>query len=210
MIAGTSESLNYYWDDINNTPDFVETGNPAHYGKVIKVRYTPGHSCFYFFRYKGCWFALYRDPQQNRNDPLSRNAENIVLYHFSWSKGALYSLMETIQKVNIDSRRGVTVLCGYQITQDAKWRPIGEEPERELESLALTKDIKKEILSDIDWFFSEATKRSYKRRGIPYRRGYIFYGAPGTRKTSLCRALATKFGLLIHIINLATIDNNGL
>jgi chaperone BCS1 len=42
----------------------------------------------------------------------------------------------------------------------------------------------------------------YASRGIPYRRGYLFTGPPGTGKTSLSFSLAGIFGLDIHIINI--------
>lgn len=65
-------------------------------------------------------------------------------------------------------------------------------------------------MSELKWFFISEVKEYYKKRGVPYRRGLIFKGAPGTRKTSLYRVLTIKFGLLIYTINLATINNSSL
>ena len=47
-----------------------------------------------------------------------------------------------------------------------------------------------------------ATARWYANRGIPYRRGYLFHGPPGTGKSSLTFALAGVFGLDIHVVSL--------
>ena len=42
----------------------------------------------------------------------------------------------------------------------------------------------------------------YVKLGIPYRRGYLFYGPPGNGKTSAVLGLATEFGMDIAILNL--------
>ncbi|KAJ5737343.1 uncharacterized protein N7483_002468 [Penicillium malachiteum] len=47
-----------------------------------------------------------------------------------------------------------------------------------MESVALDKEMKDEIISDIEWFFKKRTIDLYKKRGIAHRRGYLFYGAP--------------------------------
>src|SRR5882757_6395328 len=43
--------------------------------------------------------------------------------------------------------------------------------------------------------------------GIPFRRGYLLYGAPGSGKTSIIHSLAGELGLDIYIISLS---KNGL
>src|SRR5258708_6777115 len=39
--------------------------------------------------------------------------------------------------------------------------------------------------------------------GIPFRRGYLLYGAPGSGKTSIIHSLAGELGLDIYIISLS-------
>ena len=45
-------------------------------------------------------------------------------------------------------------------------------------------------------------KEEYRKLGIPWKRNYLFEGAPGTGKTSLIYSLASEFNLNIYIINL--------
>jgi len=67
----------------------------------------------------------------------------------------------------------------------------------------LEEGIKQEVIQDIRDFLHPFASRFYARRGIPYRRGYLFYGEPGTGKTSLSLALAGAFGLELFVLSLS-------
>jgi len=58
------------------------------------------------------------------------------------------------------------------------------------------------VISDIESYIDPSTQAWYGARGIPYRRGYLFHGEPGTGKTSLAMAIAGRFGLDIYVISL--------
>ncbi len=82
------------------------------------------------------------------------------------------------------------------------WVKIAERPCRPLSTVVLSEKSKTEVLSDINEYLNPETARWYANRGIPYRRGYLFYGPAGTGKTSLTFALAGVFGLDIHVVSL--------
>jgi len=67
----------------------------------------------------------------------------------------------------------------------------------------LDEGVKQEVIQDIRDFLHPFASRFYARRGIPYRRGYLFYGEPGTGKTSLSLALAGAFGLELFVLSLS-------
>lgn len=73
-------------------------------------------------------------------------------------------------------------------------------------TVVLENDQKAAILKDINVFLHPRTARWYSNRGIPYRRGYLFHGPPGTGKTSLSFALAGVFGLDIYCLALSEVS----
>ena len=82
------------------------------------------------------------------------------------------------------------------------WVKIAERPCRPMKTVVLDETRKMAVLADINEYLNPATARWYANRGIPYRRGYLFYGPPGSGKTSLTCALAAVFGLDIHVVSL--------
>ncbi|KAG8702515.1 hypothetical protein FRC11_011430, partial [Ceratobasidium sp. 423] len=48
-----------------------------------------------------------------------------------------------------------------------------------------------------------ASENWYSERGIPFRRGYLLHGAPGSGKTSLIHALAGELKLDVYVISLS-------
>lgn len=83
------------------------------------------------------------------------------------------------------------------------WKKALSRPARPMDSIVLDLELKERIIDDVKLFLEEETQKKYASLVIPYRRGYLFYGPPGTRKTSMSVALAGLFGLDIYIIPLS-------
>jgi len=64
---------------------------------------------------------------------------------------------------------------------------------RSIESVVLKDEVKTTVTNDMDDFLDESTLEFYLDHGIPYKRSYLFYGAPGSGKTSFIQALAGKY-----------------
>lgn len=74
-----------------------------------------------------------------------------------------------------------------------------------LDTVHLDKSIKDELIADIETYLQPETRKFYTERGIPYRRGYLLHGPPGTGKTSISIALAWHFKVDLYMVHLPTL-----
>jgi len=81
----------------------------------------------------------------------------------------------------------------YICESDNNWVCVASRPKRPLNSIVLDPGVKELILEDAKDFLG--SRAWYAERGIPFRRGYLLYGAPGSGKTSVIHSLAGELGL---------------
>lgn len=84
------------------------------------------------------------------------------------------------------------------------WLRDGSVCHRSMDSVILDKKIKSTLLKDLEDFNSCETINWYKKHGIPFKRGYLFYGKPGTGKTSTITAISSYLKRRIYKLSLVT------
>lgn len=83
-------------------------------------------------------------------------------------------------------------------------RPL---PARPISSVVLADDLAARALDDLKQFL--AAEADYEAMGIPWHRGYLFHGPPGTGKTSLATAMANATGLDVRYLSLSGMKADG-
>ncbi|RMZ83869.1 hypothetical protein DV737_g1482, partial [Chaetothyriales sp. CBS 132003] len=129
------------------------------------------------------------------------------VWTFGWSPEPIRELIDTAYKAEQLQRKQVKT-CMYAPDRGTGWRLRCTRSRRPLSSVYLDRDEKKMIMQDIKEYLLPSTAKWYSDRGIPYRRGYLFHGQPGTGKTSLAMALAGHFKLDVYILSLLDVDIN--
>ena len=90
------------------------------------------------------------------------------------------------------------IIC--KILKSGYWTILSKLPKRKMKTIYLSQKQKDSIVKNISKFLK--SKELYVELGIPWKRNYLLHGPPGTGKTSLIFALASKFNMNIYIINL--------
>lgn len=88
------------------------------------------------------------------------------------------------------------------------WACAWDYKPRSLDSVILPGFEKEKLVADIEHF--RAAEDRYNITGIPYHRGYLLYGLPGTGKTSLVAGLSSHFHSSIYLLSLSRITDHQL
>lgn len=90
------------------------------------------------------------------------------------------------------------------------WQSVDERDTRSLSSVYLPDGVMEMLTEDVQEFLN--SQEWYRSRGIPWRKGYLFHGVPGSGKTSTITALAGYFRMNLYILNLANsrLSDDGL
>jgi chaperone BCS1 len=167
--------------------------------------FKPNFRGTYFWSH-GNWFYWSTGQRENRcGEGYDRT---IMIRCFGRSTKPIKNLLSSIKGFTLTKEIRTTQVFRNAIKPDDQggyWLRQSVQPSRPMRTIALEQEQKARVILDINEYLHPATAHWYATRGIPYRRGYLFHGPPGTGKTSLSFALAGVFRLSIYCVSLGEI-----
>ena len=159
----------------------------------------------YYLMYKGhLMMAEHRkeaQPDINRTRPMRWIRLQIWL---SWDRNVLLSILHEA-RANYERSRSKRVDY-FRADAYGDWTGCAI-PARPMTSLFHPPALVQELFGDVRMFLD--SKGMYEELGIPYRRGYLLAGPPGTGKSSLILAVASHFELPIYSVPLRGTEISG-
>lgn len=157
------------------------------------LRYSPSPG-FHLFWYRRRLMWMHREIAMNL-----QVIETIRLGGLFISRKLMEDLLDSVASHAGASRANRLTLYTVDRWGD-DWRMADSKPRRSLDSVVLDAGVAKLLHDDIHEFFTR--REWYAQMGIPWRRGYLFFGPPGTGKTSVAFALAGELHLKLCALSL--------
>ncbi|PCH42539.1 AAA ATPase [Wolfiporia cocos MD-104 SS10] len=154
----------------------------------------------HYIRYHQAWIQVKRE-RETRSQQLMSGIpwETVTLTTLSRDRDHFRKLLAEARDMALRAQQGKLVLYTAMGTE---WRPFGQpRRKRPLHSVVLADGVAQRIERDVKAFMER--RQWYEDRGIPYRRGYLLHGPPGSGKSSFIQALAGALSYDICLLNLS-------
>ena len=138
---------------------------------------------------------------RNRGDRSWSTAKIVFTCHGVTARDAVIAMLTAMNDARHDDQPRVMVHMRW-----GGWSRINTGPPRPLDSVVLADGQLERIVADLTQFLAEESW--YVKAGVPWHRGYLLWGPPGTGKTSTAKAIAAHLGLDVYALALGDVQDD--
>jgi len=165
---------------------------------AMNFEFVPGPGQ-HLLAYNGKFMLVQRIREQQLDFNTGKPWEKVQFTYVGRDTSVFDSILRDAYELSAVKEENKTIIY---TNWGAEWREFGQpRTKRLIDSVVLDTGVAEMLVEDVmEWTHSADW---YRDRGIPYRRGYLLHGPPGSGKSSFIMALAGKLGYNICILNLS-------
>lgn len=181
-------------DDSNAPPTISKVSHTE--SNIPKFLFTPADGV-HFFIHKGrlLWLTASSEKSMSSGANTPQLHRTLTLRYWGRSQNFIRSVMDEAAKIYLtpaDDKITISFNGGDY------WRDPFKAAPRSMESLILPDGILESLIEDVGSFLSN--RAWYSGIGIPYRRGYLFEGIPGSGKSTTVAVIASHFRIPLYVL----------
>ncbi|KAJ1327965.1 mitochondrial chaperone BCS1 [Microdochium nivale] len=199
----------FRWDD-DEEEEYELDGQTSDLKKKKKaLNYTPSFGSHMFFYRRNVLIFRRTANRETGGHMMVSEKEEISISCFGRNPAVLKELLLEAREQYMQRDEKKTLIYRGATragSTEPSWQRCMARASRPFSTVILKEETKQNLIDDVTDYLNPATQRWYANRGIPYRRGYLLWGPPGTGKSSLSLALAGFFKMRIYIVSLSSVS----